>query len=287
MYATEEQVLYVGADSPALSPAQAITAAHEITHALQDQHWGLRDLLDFDDHASDRQLAALALVEGDAVLVQEVWSARHQTPAEREDARREALAGGADALRQAPRYVREAVLFPYREGPSFVQALVEHGGFAAVDDAFELLPGSTAEIMDPARYLDGWTPETVDITVDPGAGWEQGSTYEFGAFDLAQLLAPLGQRAEAVTAGWEGGAVRHWLDGDSSAVALTVRFEDPRTAADACSATPAWYAEVAGGTLAGPETMQGDRDWMSWTCTERELRMGLAPDRHTAAALAG
>jgi hypothetical protein len=286
MYSTEEQILYVGADSPELSPAQEVTAAHEITHALQDQRWGLRDLLDSDDHASDRALAALALVEGDAVLVQELWAAQHHTPEQREDARLEALAGGGEALRTAPRYVRDALLFPYREGTRFVQALVEHGGFDAVDAAFEDLPSSTAEILDPDRYLDGWDPEEVEVTATPGTGWEEGSAYELGAFDLGQVFLVLGQeRSRAIVGGWSGGAVRHWHDGDADAVALWVRFGEAGAAADACDATPLWYAEVADGEAAGERTMQGDRDWLSWTCADDEVRMGLGPDEATAVAL--
>jgi hypothetical protein len=286
MYATEEQVLYIGADGPQLSAAQRITAAHEITHALQDQHWRLRDLLDLDEALSDRALAALALVEGDAVLVQELWAARHLTPADRVEAQQEALEGSGDALAQAPRYVRESVLFPYRAGPLFVRTLLETGGFEAVDAAFEDLPTSTAEILDPERYLAGWTPEEVDVTADPGAGWVAGSAYEFGAFDLRELLQPLGNRAVTVAGGWAGGTVRHWLDGDGDAVALALRFEDAGTASEACDALPAWYAAVADGVPDEGSTMQGDRDWLAWTCTELEVRAGLAPDTATAAALA-
>jgi hypothetical protein len=286
MYSTDERILYVGADSATLSPAQEITAAHEITHALQDQRFGLRDLLELDHGQSDRQLAALSLVEGDAVLVQELWSARHQSSEERDAARLEAFAGGGDAFRDAPRYVRDAVLFPYSAGARFVQTLVEDGGFEAVDAAFEQPPRSTAEIMHPERYLAGWTPEEVTVTAAPGGRWSEAATYELGAFDLNQLFLALGQeRGQAIAAGWSGGAVRHWQDDAGDAVALTLRFEDAEAAADACAATPAWYAHSADGTAAGGQTMQSDRDWLAWSCADLEVRLGLAPDEATATTL--
>lgn len=286
MYSTREQILYVGADGPALSPAQQSTAAHEILHALQDQSFGLRERLDLDDEHSDRALATLALVEGDAVLVQGAWAARHQSDREREEARLETLGGDFSALREAPRYIRETLLFPYRAGPRFVQALVEHGGFPAVDEAFARLPTSTAEILDPQRYLDGWTPETVTVTADPGGGWEMTSTYEFGAFDARELFRPVDGEAAAIAEGWSGGRVRLWTEADDDAVALVLRFEDVRTAGRACDATPAWYEAVADGSPAGEGLLEGDRDWMAWTCDRHEVRVGLGPDERTARALA-
>src|SRR5919112_5556857 len=42
--------------------------AHELTHALQDQHFNLRRFEDWPDHESDSELAAHALIEGDAML---------------------------------------------------------------------------------------------------------------------------------------------------------------------------------------------------------------------------
>ena len=109
---------------------------------------------------------------------------------------------------------------------------------------------------------------------------------QLGAFDLGQVFLALGQeRSRAIAGGWSGGAVRHWHDGDADAVALRVRFGEADVAADACDATPLWYAEVADGEGAGERTMQGDRDWLSWTCAEHELRVGLGPDEATAVAL--
>jgi hypothetical protein len=43
--------------------------AHELTHALQDQHFNLRRFEDWPKHDSDAELAAQALVEGDATVL--------------------------------------------------------------------------------------------------------------------------------------------------------------------------------------------------------------------------
>ena len=45
---------------------ERLTLAHEVQHALQDQHFGLPDLATFDDY--DALLAYKALSEGDATV---------------------------------------------------------------------------------------------------------------------------------------------------------------------------------------------------------------------------
>lgn len=286
LYVMEEQVLYIGGDDPELSAGQRVTAAHEIVHALQDRAFDLDRFMDSDEAEADAQLAALALVEGDAVLSQELWAVRHQTSQEREEALGEAGGRPSEALAASPPYVRDTLLFPYREGFRFVQALFEQGGFAAVDAAFEDPPSSTRHILRPETYLAGEQHSEVTITAAPGEGWEEASTYTFGEFDVGQWLAPLGEAAAQVTATWDGGLTRHWQRADGDAVALALRLGTPGGAAAACAAVPTWYEAVAGGQEEGERLLRGDRDWMAWTCDSGEVRLGLAPDADTARLLA-
>jgi hypothetical protein len=286
LYVPEDKTLYVRGASAELSPFERYTAAHEVVHALQDQTFGLEDLRDIPDEESDRALAVLALVEGDAVITQQLWALEHQTTADRDRVRAAALATGGEALARAPRYIREALAFPYREGAAFAQALHEQGGFAALDAAYADPPTSTAQIYHPKRYFDRRGPVPVTVSETPGAGWEAPRNYELGEFDLRELMQPLGSAtATAVGTGWAGGRVRAWQRGADIAAAVGFVFDTPQDADEACSAVPRWFSVVADSHVTEPGLMTGDGDWMSWSCTDAEVRFGIAPDRETATAL--
>ena len=51
--------------------------AHELTHALQDQHFNLKRFEKWAKGDSDAELAAHALIEGDATLAMTLYLARH------------------------------------------------------------------------------------------------------------------------------------------------------------------------------------------------------------------
>lgn len=53
-----------------------------------------------------------------------------------------------------PAYLRELELFPAVHGFSFAQALHSIGGFAQVGAAYGRTPDSTADVLDPQRYVD-------------------------------------------------------------------------------------------------------------------------------------
>lgn len=285
LYVPEEKVLYIGAEGPTLSEYARITAAHEVLHSLQDRAFGLEEALDMPEAQADAQLALLSLVEGDAVLVQQLWSTRHQTEAQRRDAMAEAARRETGALARAPRYVRESLLFPYSNGAQFVAALFEQGGFDAIDEAFANPPTTTAQILHPQRYLSGEGAADVTITADPGSGWEESSTYTFGEFDLREMLHDLGPQGPSIANGWNGGLTTHWQRGADDAVALALSFRTQQDAAAACDAVPDWYDRVAGGRAAGESLHQGDRDWMAWSCTPTEVRIGIGPDGDIATTL--
>jgi hypothetical protein len=288
LYVPGEKVLYVGGDDVTLTDYQRITAAHELVHALQDVAYDLEAMLEPPDREADAALAVRSLIEGDAVLTERLWSAQHQTPAERERAQSEAFGRASPTYATAPPYLRDSIAFPYVQGTAFVMALHDSGGFEAVDRAFADPPRSTRHILQPETYLAGEEPIEVSITAAPGAGWDEGPVYTFGEFDVQHWLAALGTgRAGQIAADVGGGETRAWQRGEADATSLWLSFTSEEAAASACDAVPDWYRSVAAGTDAGPDVLEGDRDVFAWTCTERDVRMGFAPDAATAMSLAG
>lgn len=286
VYVPEEKTLYVQQGPQDLSPLGALTAAHEITHALQDQHFDLDRMRTRVEDDSDAALAVLSLIEGDAVRTQQRWAAEHLSSAEQEQAASEgASAGGGEALAQAPAYLRNSLFFPYESGVQFVAAVSESRN---IDDVFRDPPTTTEHILHPERYLEGDDPTAVSIRTSPGRGWKSSTRYAFGEFDVVELFASLGgDRAAEVGEGWDGGRVRSWTKGRSTAVSASLAFDSAEDAREACAAIPDWYAAVAEASDAGDRTLRGDRDMLAFRCAERSVQLGIAPDAATARRLAG
>jgi hypothetical protein len=287
VYVPEEKIFYVGGAADELGASGRITAAHEITHALQDQSFDLRRLRRAVEDDDDASLALLALIEGDAVLTSQLWTAHHLDDRQRAQAQLEA-GGSGSALARAPRYVRQVLFFPYLRGTAFVAQLHASGGYDAVDAAFARPPETSEQILHPEAYGDEEPALEVSVPGRPGDGWAASQTYDFGEFDLVELFADLEpDTAAQVGDGWGGGQVRSWTRGRDTAVGLALEFDTPTDADEACQALPRWYAEVAGGRSSGDGLLSGDRDLLAYTCDTAGVRLGLAPDAVTARRLAG
>src|SRR5439155_14927920 len=114
------------------SDLQRPAMAHEIEHALQDQHYALKQFASPLKTDGDRQLARSALVEGDgtAVMLEFVVQGMGIDLGQLPDAFgaiAEQLTSGqlsqTPALAKAPRFLRETLTFPYFAGMKFVMAL--------------------------------------------------------------------------------------------------------------------------------------------------------------------
>ena len=153
--------------------------AHELTHALQDQSFGLEKYMKagaadlatskkeptLDDIENDEASTAhQAVVEGQAmvVLIDYELSPTGQSvinsPQIVEALKAGMLVGTPDSVEfhNAPVYIKEALTFPYRYGLDFeTELLTKMGKDKAYAGVFKNPPRSTREIMEPATYLSG------------------------------------------------------------------------------------------------------------------------------------
>lgn len=301
VYVPAEDLLYVASSAADLTPSSEVTAAHEVLHALQDRAFDLErpddPALDAD---SDAALAFTAVVEGDAIALQEAWAQTHQSLEEQQERRAEEQAQGAEAaavVNDLPPYLLDALSFPYVEGARFVAVLREQGGDAAVDAVLRDPPRSSAAIVAPRRHLDGFTPVEVPVPPAP-AGWDELDTDTLGVFDLAWIATPAtgGARIQGVLAArqelaevWQGGRLGAWTRGGDVAVGAAVRVGGAADGAALCADVQDWYEVQAGGTPVDPgaltAVLEGDRDVLALACDGPEVRLGLAPDAATATGL--
>ena len=137
--------------------------AHELTHVLQDQHFDLRRFEHWPKGDSDAEVAAHALIEGDATLAMVMYVS--STPMRALSFLKSVSTMGVDTkeLEQAPRVIRESLLFPYQEGLNWTRVLHKQGGWSQVSQAFTTLPQSTEQIMHPEKYLAHEAPVKVTL----------------------------------------------------------------------------------------------------------------------------
>jgi hypothetical protein len=202
--------------SPSPPPPAAVDEsllAHELTHALQDQHFDLLKLLTAKPYSFDRTEAAFAVVEGDAVNVQRrtergaAWSRLTPEDAARiEDARFAAYRTELGAL--FPPLLTETFIFRYRDGARLVETARRKGGERAVDELFARPPSSSEQVLHPEKYFANEAPR--EVSFDEGslasAGWEVATSTPLGELGVRGLLLKSLSRKEAerAAAGWGG-----------------------------------------------------------------------------------
>jgi hypothetical protein len=119
-----------------------------------------------------------------------------------------AAPGNGDHLDRAPVAIREALIFPYRAGFTFVAALRRRQPWSAVDAAFRKPPTSTEQIIHPDRYLAGEQP--IAIAIDPVfslRGYTPAHRTVWGELGFHLFLRAHGVDAATATeaaAGWGG-----------------------------------------------------------------------------------
>jgi hypothetical protein len=127
--------------------------AHELTHALQDQHFNLRRFEHWPHGDSDAELAAHALIEGDATLAMKVYMVNNPLIALAFS--RSLLTGvSTEQFNQAPRALRESLIFPYLNGLDWATQVYKKGGWTMVSNAYTRLPLSSEQILHPEKYFN-------------------------------------------------------------------------------------------------------------------------------------
>lgn len=237
-----------------------VTLAHELTHALEDQHFDLDRLAGrpLKDLSADASAAYTALVEGTATEVMVRYMLRYPDAAPSLSDALGSLGASASGT-PLPGYVMRSLLFPYLRGQTFA-ATLRHGtdDWALVNVALRYRPPvSTAEVIDPDRWVHVERPTAVPVAgvgSRLGRGWTREAGSTFGEFETTQLLyAALGSAgAQRASRGWAGGRYELWRRGGWSsddcatpcrtrdALLVAWRVEGARAAGRLASALGDW-----------------------------------------------
>lgn len=181
-----------------------VTVVHELTHALQDQHFDLTREFDDDGSTSIHR----ALVEGDAVRIERAYASEElsgnetrEYVEEQQDAR-----DGVD-LGDIPPALLNLFTAPYQLGAPMTTIVAEQQGQKALDKLFRDPPGSDEGVINPFALLDRERRADVDPPARR-AGEVATDDGDFGVLTWYVVLASFVDARTAIDAvdGWAGDA---------------------------------------------------------------------------------
>ena len=227
------------------SPAdQRMIMAHELTHALQDQHFHVEKWQDAAKPNDDAELARSGVLEGSATVAMVDYILRDTGKSSRDisDLDPSLLLGDPNdspELADAPQIIRDEMLFPYLPGATFVQHLLKAwGGWTGLHKVFENPPTSTQQVLHPDLYLQGVAQPPVSLPplndILP-RGWKKLDENILGEFGVNEVLKQfLGQtRADDLAASWAGDRYAIFERQPGGRILLVVRL---RLSSDAAAA---------------------------------------------------
>ena len=226
--------------------------AHELFHAIQDQHFDIEAMQEpfKTTENSDFALARSALLEGDATVLMFDFSMyeNKQLPQGSVtslidipmannmlrqinmdsimslDSLSGALGGGGNetmsaadtALAEAPRIFRESLVFPYFAGMRFIVMARTQRTWKDIDKIYENPPVSTEQIMHPEKYFEGDEPEHLQFDASAAfVGWKPIYDSVIGEFQLQQILKAHpapGVNVNDAAMGWDGDRIHGFQD---------------------------------------------------------------------------
>jgi hypothetical protein len=202
----------------------AMLLAHELDHALEDQHFDLTKLKRDREKSEDASNALAALIEGESTLLMIEYVIRNlgldmsvlPDLSELLDGLSTAAGPGTDKLAKAPEYFRELLMFPYVHGAKLSYALRKEGGWDLLNQAFRNPPDSTEQVLHPEKYWQKRDNPIIvalaDLKPALGEAWElleENSLGELNLSILARKFLPAKPSAaqmdpDTVASGWGG-----------------------------------------------------------------------------------
>lgn len=234
-YDPDEGELVVPVSADGITPLQEMTIAHELVHALSDQHFDFNDVYEerLDDGTGDDASSILGLVEGDATYQQFIFL-ETMDPSSAAEAVLESLSYDTSVLDSSPMWIQRDLAFPYEHGLVFTGFLVQEGGLKSVDEAYLDLPVSTEQILHPEKYLRSEGPSDLSTFSVELEGWELFDEATFGEWGIRLLLMDSllpGEMTQAA-AGWGNDTYSAFLTDGDSAIAWVYEGETVEDAED-------------------------------------------------------
>ena len=249
--------------APAAAP---IFTAHELTHALEDQHFDLDERLKQAIDNDDRLLAQSGVHEGTATVLMGVYLTGAIMRGELDMAGLQSMAQSEaerlSKLQEMPEVLLRQLLGPYVLGALFLTG----GDMMAMARGFPLdrvervmgdVPQSSEQLLHPDKY---WDEEQRDDPTEVelpeagktlGGGWKLAGDGVLGELSLGPLVGAgtpfdpaMGGVSDPATwtneaaSGWDGDRWQLWKDGDAAVVLLLTEWDTADDASEFAKALP-------------------------------------------------
>lgn len=208
-----KSIYYIFFRKGPLSDLNSMVLAHEIRHAIQDQHYNIskyfQGLSDFDD----RRMAILSVIEGDANLLMLQFAGldpslfiafSEKIPL--------ANLNLTPASENIPLILKNSLIFPYFSGLKFVYKVFLRGGWDEVNKILLSPPVSTEQIIHPEKFIEiREEPLQIKSFYLPGPGWKLLSSFVGGELFVSTLLENFGiYESKIASEGWGNDVLNFW-----------------------------------------------------------------------------
>src|SRR5215469_14872061 len=230
---------------------QRMVMAHELTHALEDQHFHIEEWSRAARPNEDAELARDAVLEGSAMaaMVDYLMQGTGRSLKDLPEFDPSMLFDQLDmqntpSLKSAPPFLRDALIFPYISGLNFSAAVLKNSGWPALAGVFERPPVSTHEILHPEVYKSkrfdktgevvfGKPPSSVSLpSLDKilGKDWAKLDENIMGEFGWKEVLKRFldDGRAKSLAAAWDGDRYATYEQKETKKLILLTRLHVDR-----------------------------------------------------------
>lgn len=201
---------------------------HELVHALDDQWFDLDR--EFED--DEQRYGFVAVVEGNATVIEESWTAQLSRDEQVQLFADQASAFSdedLDLLRNLPRAILDLQLSPYEDGAAFLLAAASEQ--SAVDELLVSPPETAERVLHPETEASSDPQVEVD---EPGLDVEPEDSGKLGEVVLRQLFD-----TEAAQ-GWDGDTYVVWERDSRACIAVNVALETERDRTELLQSAQRW-----------------------------------------------
>lgn len=214
---------------------QKMVMAHELAHALMDQHFKIDKWEQAAKPNDDGEFARSAVLEGTAIaaMVDYMLRATGRGIREAPEINPELFIGDpmtSPMFAKAPMFLQDSLLFPYIAGLGFTQQFLRaNSGWSDLHKLFEKPPVSTQQILHPELYLNSTMPMQVTLpdlkTIVP-QGWKKLDENVLGEFGVREVLKRFlaKDRALNLAQAWSGDRYAIFEQSGSKAILFIARI---------------------------------------------------------------
>lgn len=213
---------------------QRTVMSHELTHALEDQHFQIEAWVKAARPNDDAEMARESVLEGSAMAAMLEYMLKEKGLKLRDlpDIDPSIFVGDlaeTPMLKKAPPFIKDSLMFPYFSGLTFSMAVLKTDGWRGFASVFARPPASTQQILRPDLYRTGKSLAPIKLNLPdglPGSGWtllEENCMGEFGWKEVLKQFLDA-DRAGKLAPAWDGDVYATYESKDAKRLLLFARL---------------------------------------------------------------